>query len=75
MAFDPLYDTNRRFYVFYTKNAGDTGDIVIARYLRSDPLTTSKILINPSCWTMKRRVESPEGAVMKTGELRLVLIG
>ena len=35
MAFDPLYDTNRRFYVFYTKNAGDTGDIVIARYLRS----------------------------------------
>jgi hypothetical protein len=43
--------------------------------VRSDPPTTSKTLINPPCWTMKRRVESPEGTVMKTGELRLVLIG
>ena len=32
MAFDPQYATNRRFYVFYTST---TGDIVIARYLRS----------------------------------------
>ncbi|HXC53169.1 MAG TPA: PQQ-dependent sugar dehydrogenase [Candidatus Limnocylindrales bacterium] len=29
MAFDPAYDTNRRFYVNYTNNAGDT---TIARY-------------------------------------------
>jgi glucose/arabinose dehydrogenase len=33
MAFDPQYVTNRQFYVFYTNNGGD---IVIARYLRSD---------------------------------------
>ena len=32
MAFDSDYDTNRRFYVFYTNT---TGDIVIARYLRN----------------------------------------
>jgi hypothetical protein len=32
MAFDSSYDTNRRFYVFYTNT---TGDIVIARYLRN----------------------------------------
>jgi len=32
MAFDSNYDTNRRFYVFYTNT---TGDIVIARYLRN----------------------------------------
>jgi cysteine-rich repeat protein len=29
MAFDPDYDTNRRFFVYYTNNSGD---IVIARY-------------------------------------------
>src|SRR5262245_9780103 len=36
MAFDPEYETNRRFYVYYTDLSGD---IVIARYLRkvSDP--------------------------------------
>lgn len=32
LAFDPSYDANGRFYVFYTNGAGD---IVIARYLRS----------------------------------------
>lgn len=32
MAFDPDYDTNRQFYVFYTNTAGN---IVIARYLRN----------------------------------------
>jgi glucose/arabinose dehydrogenase len=32
MAFDSQYATNRRLYVFYTNT---TGDIVIARYLRS----------------------------------------
>lgn len=32
MAFDSGYDTNHQFYVFYTNT---TGDIVIARYLRS----------------------------------------
>jgi hypothetical protein len=32
MAFDPDYDTNRQFYVFYTNI---DGDIVIARYLRN----------------------------------------
>lgn len=31
MTFDPQYDTNRQFYVFYTNTAGN---IVIARYLR-----------------------------------------
>ena len=32
LAFDPSFDVNGRFYVFYTNGAGD---IVIARYLRS----------------------------------------
>lgn len=32
MAFDPDYAANRRFYIFYTNNAGD---LVIARYLVS----------------------------------------
>jgi glucose/arabinose dehydrogenase len=32
MAFDPQYNTNRQFYVYYTNTAGD---IVIARYLRN----------------------------------------
>jgi hypothetical protein len=31
LAFDPQYDANRQFYVFYTNTAGN---IVIARYLR-----------------------------------------
>ena len=31
MAFDPQYDTNRQFYIFYTNT---DGNIVIARYLR-----------------------------------------
>lgn len=31
MAFDPSYNTNRRFYVYYTDTSGN---IVIARYLR-----------------------------------------
>ncbi|MEK7762109.1 MAG: PQQ-dependent sugar dehydrogenase [Nitrospirota bacterium] len=34
MAFDSNYAANRRFYVLYTNT---TGDIVIARYLRSAP--------------------------------------
>src|SRR5690242_6428939 len=32
LAFDPSFDVNGRFYVFYTNGAGD---IVIARYVRS----------------------------------------
>jgi len=32
MAFDPDYDSNRRFFLYYTNNSGN---IVIARYLRS----------------------------------------
>jgi glucose/arabinose dehydrogenase len=32
MAFDPQYNTNRQFYVYYTNTAGN---IVIARYLRN----------------------------------------
>jgi hypothetical protein len=32
MAFDPQYDDNRRFYIFYTNI---DGNIVIARYLRN----------------------------------------
>jgi glucose/arabinose dehydrogenase len=32
LAFDPQYDTNRQFYVFYTNTSGN---IVIARYLRN----------------------------------------
>ena len=32
MAFDPQYETNRQFYVYYTNPAGS---IVIARYLRN----------------------------------------
>lgn len=31
MAFDPSYNTNRRFYVYYTNT---NGNVVIARYLR-----------------------------------------
>lgn len=31
MAFDPVYDTNRRFYVFYTDTSSN---LVIAQYLR-----------------------------------------
>ena len=36
MAFDPQYNLNRQFFVYYTNT---TGDIVIARYLRdaADP--------------------------------------
>src|SRR6185436_20513076 len=37
-------------------------------------LVRSKIRMRPSCSTMKRRVVSLAGAVMKTGELKLVLI-
>ena len=35
MAFDPQYNTNRRFYVYYTANT--TGNIVIARYNAPNP--------------------------------------
>ncbi|MDH4098105.1 MAG: PQQ-dependent sugar dehydrogenase [Nitrospira sp.] len=55
MAFDAQYATNRQFYVFYTDQ---TGDIVIARYLRNaananvaDPAGTSLLTIEHSANT------------------------
>ncbi|NJN36472.1 MAG: PQQ-dependent sugar dehydrogenase [Nitrospiraceae bacterium] len=52
MAFDAQYATNRQFYVFYTDQ---TGDIVIARYLRNaanpnvaDPAGTALLTIEHS---------------------------
>ena len=41
---------------------------------RSELVVTSKIRIRPLCSRMKRWLLSLLGAVMKTGELRLVLI-
>ena len=35
LAFHPNYAANRFFYVFYTKAASNTGDLVIARFTRS----------------------------------------
>ncbi len=55
MAFDAQYATNRQFYVFYTDQ---TGDIVIARYLRNaananvaDPAGTALLTIEHSAET------------------------
>ncbi len=36
VAFDPSFETNRRLYVFYTRNGGD---IVISRYLTNEART------------------------------------
>jgi glucose/arabinose dehydrogenase len=51
LAFDPAYQTNRRFYVFYTDTSGK---IVVARYLRdatsqdqADPSSAVTILTVP----------------------------
>ncbi len=35
VAFHPDYATNRRFFVYYTTNSGDDGDIVVAEYAAS----------------------------------------
>jgi cysteine-rich repeat protein len=37
LAFHPAFETNRRFFVYYTRAAGDGGEIVIARFDATTP--------------------------------------
>jgi glucose/arabinose dehydrogenase len=53
IAFDPQYDANRRFYVYYTNTAGN---IVIARYLRN---ATDANLADSSSATLLLTVAHP----------------
>ncbi len=46
MAFDPNYKTNGTFYVNYTTDAsGHDGDTIIARYIVSNPLSDTAVIL------------------------------
>ncbi len=63
LTFDPQYDTNRQFYVFYTDTSGN---IVIARYLRS---VANVNLADPSSATVLLPVTHPTFANHNGGML------
>jgi glucose/arabinose dehydrogenase len=74
MAFDPQYETNRQFYVYYTNTAGN---IVIARYLRNstDPHLADSSSATPLLTVAHPNFSNHNGGMLAFGPDRCLYAG